>query len=389
MSRVYKQKKSKNYYMEYRDEHGMLVRRTTGTADKSAARAILVREERAVELRRVGVPAASPMRARTPIDDVVDRYLDACDEMGNAPRWVDDKRWRLRKVVAWTGVRDLGELRAETIRGLLEDELAGMSRSTRNAYLSTLRSLCEWAIGERIIAANPAEGIKPGRRTKRAANLDDRDKRRCLWTPEIPMLLGAEPADPRSRLVWQRHRRPLYVVAMGTGLRRGTLERIEPRMIKLDVANPHINVPGELLKSGRRLIMPVRDPSVRAAIEQLLRTSSARGKRTRWHGQPFAPVPKSDTTFRADIKRAGIPRIDEDGRRVVFHSLRATFATQLALNGFPAQVTMELMDHQDIGTTLRYYTMVGVTESTMFMDRMPAVDRAFDAAVGAMCESMR
>lgn len=396
MSRVYKQAKSNKWTMEYRDEHGKVVRRTTGTTDKGVAQRILAEEERAVDLRRLGIAAPSPKQSRTPIEDVLARYLSECSMIGNVPEVIDDKRRRLAKVVDWTGIRNLAELTPAMIRGLLDDQLAELARSTRNAYLSHIRGLCDYALRQSppMLSSNPAKDITPGYRTKRASNLDQGDRRRCLWTPEIPQLLAARPENPYAQLKWDRHRRPLYIVAMGTGFRRSTLNRIEPWMIKLEVANPHIAVPSDLLKSGRRLVMPIRDPSVRESIEMLLRVCSARkpfkqGRPNRWLTKPFAPVPKSDTTFLADITRAGIPRIDEEGRRVVFHSLRATFATQLALNGVPPQVTMELMDHADIKTTLKFYTMVGVTDTSMFMDRMPAIDQAFDSAIGGMRKSMR
>ena len=55
----------------------------------------------------------------------------------------------------------------------------------------------------------------------------------------------------------------------------------------------------------------------------------------------------------------------------MFHSLRATFATQLALAGVPAQAAMQLLDHSSIQTTLKFYTMVGVSDMAGFMGRLP------------------
>jgi len=41
-------------------------------------------------------------------------------------------------------------------------------------------------------------------------------------------------------------------------------------------------------------------------------------------------------------------------RRVVTHTLRHTFASQLAIQGTPIYTIMRLMDHADISQTIRY-----------------------------------
>lgn len=394
MGYVYKQKGSPYYTIGFSDENGRKVRKSARTKNKAAATMMLADEERAVELRRLSIAAPSPMQSRTPIMDVIKMYIDECIEMGNSPEWIQDKGWRLNKVVAWTGVRTISELDESALRVVFDVHLRDSARSTRNGYLSIIRGLCEWAIDHQMIASNPTLGMTPRRRTKRATNIDQADKRRCLWTHEIPLLLNARPENPVSQRAWDNHRRPVYVIAMGTGLRRTTLAKITSGMIKLDVANPHIAIPGELMKSGRQLNMPVLDKAVRTSIEQLLRRCSSRrvkatGNRKNWADRPFTPVPKSDTTFRSDTERAEIPRVDEDGRLVVFHSLRATFATQLALNGAKAIEVKELMDHQKIETTMKYYTMVGVSETFEAMRKLPSLDQErLEVVVKTMSASM-
>ncbi|MBD3843805.1 MAG: tyrosine-type recombinase/integrase [Campylobacterales bacterium] len=47
-------------------------------------------------------------------------------------------------------------------------------------------------------------------------------------------------------------------------------------------------------------------------------------------------------------------KISDRKRRVVIHTLRHTFASQLAINGVPIFSIMKLMDHADINQTIRY-----------------------------------
>ena len=46
--------------------------------------------------------------------------------------------------------------------------------------------------------------------------------------------------------------------------------------------------------------------------------------------------------------------INDSKNRVVSHSLRHTFASQLAINGTPIYTIQKLMNHKDINMTLRY-----------------------------------
>jgi len=47
-------------------------------------------------------------------------------------------------------------------------------------------------------------------------------------------------------------------------------------------------------------------------------------------------------------------KLEDSKRRVVIHTLRHTFASQLAIQGTPIYTIMKLMDHADISQTIRY-----------------------------------
>jgi hypothetical protein len=61
-------------------------------------------------------------------------------------------------------------------------------------------------------------------------------------------------------------------------------------------------------------------------------------------------------TFRRDLADAGIPFLDELGRRVDFHALRYTFNTNLQVAGVSPRVVMELMRHSDMRLSANTYT---------------------------------
>lgn len=384
MGSLYKQAGSTFWSMKYTDERGKRVRRSTRTRNKTAAQLMLNEELRGVELRRAGVGSPSVLSRKLPISGIIDAYLEEMQREQMSTRWVQQLRYRLTKAAAEMGVATIAEVTTERLLAYQDEHLADRSHNTRKQYMLAFSGLCRWAMHQRppMLAANPATAAMPRLARRKAKELRHQHHRRPLWPVEIPMLLGAVPERPTERPVWERFRMPLYAVAIGTGLRRGTLEQVTPSMVRLDVANPHIAIPSRLTKSGRALTMPLTDPALIEHVETLLRFAHARSaKHKRYHGRPFAPVPDVGSTFSRDLERARIPALDEAGYRVDFHSLRLTFCTQLAYAEVPIERASELMDHASIETTLRTYQMVGAGRQREYLQRLPGIAPAAPATM--------
>jgi hypothetical protein len=60
--------------------------------------------------------------------------------------------------------------------------------------------------------------------------------------------------------------------------------------------------------------------------------------------------------FRNDLAAARIEETDHLGRRVDFHALRHTLATNLSRGGVSPRVAMEMMRHSDMRLTMNTYT---------------------------------
>jgi hypothetical protein len=60
--------------------------------------------------------------------------------------------------------------------------------------------------------------------------------------------------------------------------------------------------------------------------------------------------------FRADLKAANIPFLDDRGYRVDFHALRTSFITRLQRLGVSPREAMELARHSDMRLTMKTYT---------------------------------
>ena len=61
-------------------------------------------------------------------------------------------------------------------------------------------------------------------------------------------------------------------------------------------------------------------------------------------------------TLDRDLEVAGIPKADERGRTIDFHSLRHTFGTLLSVGGVNPGTAHQAMRHSDIKLTMNTYT---------------------------------
>lgn len=81
-------------------------------------------------------------------------------------------------------------------------------------------------------------------------------------------------------------------------------------------------------------------------------------------------IPDIDTLKR-DLVHAGIPFVDDLGRRADLHALRKTFGTALVLNGEHPRVVMEAMRHSDLKLTMKLYTDAGQLPVGAALARLP------------------
>jgi len=124
-------------------------------------------------------------------------------------------------------------------------------------------------------------------------------------------------------------------------------------------------------------------------VETLVRYAYDRlPKHLKYTGQPFSPVPDVNSTFDRDLARAGIPKLDESGLRVDFHSLRQTFASRLIEAEVPIERVSQLMDHSNIETTRKIYVMIGKVATRSMVDRVPTLRLSEDYSSKSMPESM-
>ena len=98
----------------------------------------------------------------------------------------------------------------------------------------------------------------------------------------------------------------------------------------------------------------VKWPSVNARAGQVLCVPTKRVINLNLNDKLFTSNPERRLRNKLDeLFNHGID-FDDRKNKIVFHSLRHTFASHLAINGTPIFTIQKLMNHKDIKMTLRY-----------------------------------
>jgi site-specific recombinase XerD len=238
----------------------------------------------------------------------------------------------------------------------------GVKASSLNRELTALKAAINWAVSMDIIKENAMTKVKPlserdSRKIVRYLSEDERDRlMSALDEREQKMRQGRQSHnDWRDERGFEQqpsykhfvdHIKPMILVSLSTGIRKGTLFSLEWRDVNF--TEKLLTLRAEVEKSDKTRFMPLND----TAYDVL----------SKWHEQsrktsPNAlvfPSPKTgermdncNTAWEALLKRAGI-----DNFR--WHDMRHDFASQLVMAGVDLNTVRELMGHADLKMTVRY-----------------------------------
>ncbi len=366
------------------DHDGKRRQRSTRTTDRAAAERILAKHVADTALRRDGVIDSKADRfaeeGRKPLTVHVAAYIAHCWHAGHAPHHVNQKESQLAAIVEGTRATRLGDLTADALEGHLAGmKERGLSARSLNFTRQIAVAFMAWCLRTGRVDHNALRTVP-----KQDESRDRRRVRRPLTDDELTRLLSV--ARDRGREAW-------YLAAALAGLRKGDLHRLT--WADVDFTENTLTVRHG--KAKRIDVIPMH-PQLAEALHE---------RRQRFPGVPSARVWSDVVTDRTRLKdflRAGIatvvpvldtegnavvvdgkPKVrisveDEDGRVIDLHALRTTLGTRLARAGVTPQVAQRIMRHSDYRTTLKHYTVLGLTDTAAAMDRLPGVDAPSDAS---------
>ncbi len=213
-----------------------------------------------------------------------------------------------------------------------------------NRELQLLRAMFNFANGEDLLMKNPFDS-----KNKIISTSAETHRDRTLSTDEESRLLAAC-TDRRA------HLRPLVVVAVDTGMRRGELFKLT--WADVDLAGRKLIVRASNAKTERKRIIGL---SGRATGEllQLWNCSPKEGDQL-----VFGIRNTVKAGWKAACKEADIADLN-------FHDLRHTATTRLIRAGVPASEVMKITGHTQTATFLRYLNLTdeSVSSSVALLDR--------------------
>ncbi len=277
---------------------GSRIRRTTGETDRRKAKA--VHDALAADCHR-------RPRGRHTLKDALDLWEQERERSSRA--------LSLSKLLLeYHGDCDLADVSAESVRQGLGQMVAG----SHNRYLAIL---------------------------KRSLKLAQRSG----WLKDIPELHNKPGARQRtewmSREEWERlkvelspYHRAMAEFGLATGLRLGTIRLLEWKY----VTGTTLSVPGEIMKAGKPLTVPLSK-----AAQAVLDGQKGQHSSIVFPGQRGGVMGDFTRTFERAAKRAEVPW-------ATFHTLRHTWASWHVMNGTPLEVLQKLGGWATYGMVLRY-----------------------------------
>jgi integrase len=231
----------------------------------------------------------------------------------------------------------------------------GLAPATCNRYVARLASVLSLAVRYGDLQTHPLKGLRqlhadnvrirflsPQEEASLRQALDERQEELRVkresgnaWRAE--RRLPTMPARVDTFTDWLK---PLVLLAMNTGLRRGELLGLTWQDV--DLEEGLLTVQASKAKNSKRRHIPLSDEAF-WVLQELQK--AARGTYV-FHdkGKPLASV---TTSWEAILERAGIA----DFR---FHDLRHHFASRLVQAGADLNTVRELLGHGDLKMTLRY-----------------------------------
>ncbi len=259
----------------------------------------------------------------------------------------------LKKPIASISAQEMERWRSKRLE-------AGRKRTTVNRDLNGLKAILSRAVQWKYLDENPLASVKP-------MKVDLNERCRYLNNDEMAALMNALDAreariraERKSANAWRAergrplfpdleelpfadHLRPMVIVSLGTGMRRGELFALTWEFVDMD--RRIISVDGNYAKSGKTRHINMNS-EVHSTLAAWKKQTSAIG------GLVF----RSAAGGKFDNVNSSWERVLREAKIENFrwHDMRHTFASRLAMANVDLNTIRELLGHADYNMTLRY-----------------------------------
>jgi integrase len=240
-----------------------------------------------------------------------------------------------------------------------EELKCGKAKTTINRDITALKACLSRAVEWGVLNENPLQKLRPIRtdNLSRARYLtadEERSLRKTLRERDEQLCQRRESGNK-----WRRDRhqatlpdlslrffsdylRPMVLLTMNTGLRRG--EMLQLKWSDVNLLQRKVVIRGDNAKSGKTRYVPLNDE----ALSTLQRWQpSAEAMDWVFPAHDGGRMMSIKTSWKRVLKRAAI-------RDFRWHDLRHHFASRLVMKGVDLNTVRELLGHSDLSMTLRY-----------------------------------
>jgi site-specific recombinase XerD len=260
----------------------------------------------------------------------------------------------------------------------------GLSNQTINRDISSIKASFNRAVDWGLLTVNPLAKVKKARvddclkvryltaaeEARLRSAIDAREERRRVerdsanrWRAERGYVLLPSLRD----FVFTDHVKPLILLSINTGCRRGELFDLTWSNIDLD--RRILTVTGATAKSRRTRHIPLNREATSALLNWRAQSEDTSGLVfVNEQGERFD---RANSSWRRLLQEAGIT----DFR---WHDMRHHFASRLAMGGVDLNTIRELLGHSDYTMTLRYAHLAPEFK----MKAVEVLDGAREAAAG-------
>ena len=254
----------------------------------------------------------------------------------------------LRDITAW----DIQKWRSEQLK-------AGKAKTTLNRDVTALRAVLSKAVEWDVLDHHPLHKLKQLKvdDDSRVRYLSEKEEARLLDTldkreettregrrsaNEWRAKRGYKPLPDIAPDGFVDHLKPMVLLAVNTGLRRGELFHLT--WSKVNFGTKTLTVDGAKAKSGKTRHIPLNSTAL-SVLKQWRKQSADDG--LVFPGKEGKPMTTIKTAWGKLLNDAKITDF-------LYHDLRHHFASKLVMAGVDLNTVRELLGHSDLKMTLRY-----------------------------------
>jgi integrase len=350
---------------KFTDETGKVRCVPTKTTNREVAEKMLAQFQKDVDRIRTGVTTREELdRAQfhqTPLSDMLEQYRTKMVADGTSTPHIENSLQKIRSMFSYCEIDSLAKIRREAVERWIANEINIKQRAsgTINAYLKTVNAFVQYLVDIDVLPKHPLKQVR-----KLNVELDRRKQRRAMTKEEVERLLTATLSGKAKKVGRPDERVLVYQLLLGTGLRSTELSLLTPSQIDFDRCM--LRIEAAKTKNRKADILPLRPDLVQSLKKRMAMLGIKAHERFFHHTQCNLLE-----AFYADLKAAGIARIDSAGRCIDVHSLRKTFGTMLARAGVPLTTTQRLMRHSTPLLTAKLYIDVEGGDMKQALGQLP------------------